>query len=124
MPDPVFASSFHAQVIELLREMAGSLSQSKAAILSSSLADLEFQTERQRLLCQRWAALRSLAQRLPVRIQATPDAATAVMETSQRLRIYASLVRRARRTVAIFCRVLATSGVTYSPPPGARLASP
>jgi len=121
---PLSASSLQANVLTLLREMAGSLSQSKAAILSSDLAGLEFQTERQRELCRRWTTLSSLAQPLAGRNALPDDLSAAALEAGRRLRAYAALLRRAKRTVGIFCRVLATSEVTYAPPPGSTPAKP
>jgi hypothetical protein len=107
--------------LALLREMAGSLAQAQAAVISSDLASLEYHTERQRLLCQQLQAL--YTQPIPSLPSSTPGDALspalseAETEVQRRLRVYGALLRRARRTVGIFCRVLATSGVTYIVPP-------
>jgi hypothetical protein len=104
------------QQLALLREMAGSLSQAKAAVLSSDLAEFESQTARQRSLCQQWNAL--LAHPAPdAGGDLLPELTMAASEVRQRLRLHSALLRRARRTNGIFCRVLATSGATYVVPP-------
>jgi hypothetical protein len=134
------ANDFLERQIALMRELAGSLERAQAAALNSNAGQLSAQTLRQQKLCEE---LRQLAGKFspehssPTAPMVTPihaaDAAT-LHSCSQRQqslltelrkigkrveglnRNYAALLRRARRTVDIFCRVLANSGVTYPPP--------
>jgi len=116
--------------IDLLRQLAHSLEQGQAAVLSSDLLEITHQTARQQELC---AELRQLppssAQTQPLWLPGglsplgrdgddalrneLAEVATKVAQLSRR---YEALLRRARRTVDIFCRVLAHSALTYPPP--------
>jgi hypothetical protein len=103
--------------LRLLHELAASLEGARAAVLRSDLAGLNSQTLRQREICE---ALRQF--------KVTPSGAgdrqdrlrreAADMEARvlQLNREYAALLARARRTVDIFCRLLASSNLTYLPP--------
>lgn len=126
--------------IALMRELAGSLERAQAAVLSSDIRQISAQTLRQQRLCeelQRQAGRMSRQNGLAVAPMATPTApvdAYPLLPTSARQRSllaelretgklverlnrdYAALLRRARRTVDIFCRVLASSAITYLPP--------
>ena len=101
-----------------LRELAVSLQQARAAVLSSDPRRLALETARQRELCaalgqspglgsctaeQRWNSL--LRETIELEIQ--------VFRLN---REYGALLARAQRTVKIFCRVLANSQATYLPP--------
>jgi len=132
--------------LALLRELAGSLQRAQAAVLSSDIGQMTAQTLRQQKLCeelQRHAGRMPCPNAVLVAPMATPTPPVDALplqplsarrrsllaelrETGklvERLnRDYAALLRRARRTVDIFCRVLASSAVTYLPP--ARPAQP
>jgi hypothetical protein len=126
------------QRIGLMRELGHSLEQARAAILNSDLAELGAQTMRQSELCERW---RLLVSKLSVDLSPPPTCAVPkshgaadpsnhserrrallveLAEVEARVNnlnlAYGALLRRARRTVDIFCRVLANSGVTYAQP--------
>ena len=120
----LFSSAALELHVALLREMADSLNQSQAALLSSDLAGFESHTERQRVLCRQWSALGSpIPTFASVGAEAnpfSPDLTDAVIQLRDGLRAYAALLRRARRTTGIFCRVLATAGATYVVPSGER----
>jgi hypothetical protein len=126
--------------IGLMRELANSLERAQAAVLNSDRVQLSRQTMRQRELCEQWRLLVSEFTRNvsvpPRRAHAVPNSHQAaelgptgerhralIVELAQieaRVahlnRAYGALLRRARRTVDIFCRVLANSGLTYSQP--------
>jgi hypothetical protein len=122
-------SSIHellAQRLALLGALADSLEEAQAALTTATPAKLDQHTARQRELCRQLCVLAS----------GIPDGAQAQMHsglandlqvTAQRVaalnRKYAALLRRRRRTVDIFCRVLASSGTTYpAPKPLSRLS--
>lgn len=124
--------------IGLIRELAGSLERAQAAVLNSDVAQICAQTILQQKLCGELQRLGKFSpEHSSLARMVTPahpaDAATLhplsqrqqsllteLRETGKRVerlnRDYAALLRRARRTVDIFCRVLANSGVTYLPP--------
>jgi len=126
--------------ISLMRELARSLECAQAAVLSSDPAELGAQTTRQRELCEQWrrgvsefprngsiSPRRRLAMansHEAVDLGPTGEAHRVLIaelsEVEGRVahlnRAYGALLRRARRTVDIFCRVLASSGPTYSQP--------
>jgi len=91
--------------IEVLQELADSLQHAHAAVLRSDLPQILNQTARQRELCARLGegSFRD-------------DWAEPIRKVAGLTRSYAALLRRARRTVDIFCRVLAHSALTYPPP--------
>jgi len=101
-----------------LRDLAGSLKSARAAVLHSDLAELRRQTDRQRELC---AGLRQLnprsssaaGERWHCLLQ---EASQLEMQVAHLNREYGFLLAHARRTVDIFCRVLANSEATYLPP--------
>jgi hypothetical protein len=109
-----------------LQELAHSLERAYAAVLDSDLAEIRRQTALQQELCS------SLRQRPvnPPEMRALSRGRSAagngdalaehLAEVERKVvqlnRKYAALLRRARRTVDIFCRVLATSALTYPPP--------
>jgi hypothetical protein len=93
-----------------VRELATSLEKSRRAVLHSDLKGLTLEIARQRELCsalsgqvQGESELRGLLSEL--------------QEASRANHRYAAVLTRARRTVDIFCRVLANSTVTYERPP-------
>ena len=104
--------------LSLLRELAGSLECAHAAVLGSDLAELTLQTVHQRELC---AALRQAEGVAP---SAAGERWNRLLQESTQMekrvahlnREYSALLARARRTVDIFCRVLANSEGTYLPP--------
>ena len=124
--------------IMLLRELVGSLERAQAAVLSSDAGYLNIQTLKQHALCgelRRWGSEPPLLASSHAQLVASTEAAATPMDPlaehprsllaelgelgkrAERLnREYAALLRRARRTVDIFCRVLASSGITYVPP--------
>lgn len=116
--------------IDRLRQIAHSLELAHAAVLGSDLREITRQTARQRELCAE-------IQQLPVNpLPATgpwlpegltpwlrdgndalgKELAATAKKVAQLNRRYEALLRRARRTVDIFCRVLAHSALTYPPP--------
>jgi hypothetical protein len=127
----------------LMRELANSLERARAAVLNSDPGQISAQTILQQELC---AELRRLAsaltpERVPSPAQCPHSMAGShaldtaegarlrarrrallveLAEVEQRVfhlnRAYGALLRRARRTLDIFCRVLGSSGVTYVPP--------
>lgn len=123
------------QRIELMRELSRSLEQAQAAILNSNVVELGAQTLRQREICERWRVLISsgaISSTNPAGGK-SHDMAKPASERDRRAALlvelaavearvknlnlaYGALLRRARRTVDIFCRVLSNSGVTYAPP--------
>lgn len=108
-----------SQRLVLLRQLAGSLEPAQAVLATTTTAKLDLHTARQQELCRE---LRALALRLPDGSRAqTPsrladDVQVAARQVADLNRKYAALLRRSRRTVDIFCRVLASSGTTYPPP--------
>jgi hypothetical protein len=124
-----------------MHELAASLERAQAAILHTDASQLSAQTKRQQELCEELRrlapesvpgkafplaeAVRSFARKpdiavLHPAIQRRQVLAVELAQVEAQVanlnRAYGSLLRRARRTVDIFCRVLANSGVTYLPP--------
>jgi hypothetical protein len=141
--DPSPLNEWLERRVGLMRELAGSLQRAHNAILHSDAAQLSAQTVRQQQLCEELRrlaaeltpgqtsstamAVRSIAQtHLPNTAALYPARErqrallTELLEIETRVgdlnRAYGALLRRARRTVDIFCRVLANSGATYLPP--------
>jgi hypothetical protein len=133
------ANDFLERQVALMRELAGSLERAQAAVVNSDVAQICAQTILQQKLCgelQQLAESVSPEHSSPAHmVPATQPADAATLhplaQRQQSLltelrkigkhveglnRDYAALLRRARRTVDIFCRVLANSGVTYLPP--------
>jgi hypothetical protein len=115
-------SSIHepqAQRLTLLRALADSLEQAQAGLATTTPATLDQHTAQQWDLCRR---LRALSPGPPDGGEAQTHAGLAgdLQQTARRVadlnRKYAALLRRRRRTVDIFCRVLASSGTTYPAP--------
>jgi len=101
-----------------LRELAASLANARRAVLHSDLAELTRQSVRQRELCTALVridpeALSSAAERCRGLLQESVQMARHVARLN---REYGALLARGRRTVDIFCRVLANSEATYLPP--------
>jgi hypothetical protein len=114
--------------IDLLRQLAQALELAHAAVVGSDLGEITRQTAHQRELCAKLRQLpadpvRTLASWFPGalvrdRNEAWGEELAAVATRVALLnRRYEALLRRARRTVDIFCRVLAHSALTYPPPP-------
>lgn len=101
-----------------LRELAASLESARTAVLHSDLRELTRQTVRQRELC---TALSRLDHEI---LSPTAEHRRGLLQQSLQIamhvaclnREYGALLARARRTVDIFCRVLANSEATYLPP--------
>ena len=118
----VEASSTHelmSQRLMLLRQLAGSLEQTQASLVTTTPAKLDFHTARQQELCRELRALTvgfmdGLHAQTPSRL--ADDVQAAARQVADLNRKYAALLRRKRRTIDIFCRVLASSGTTYPEP--------
>jgi hypothetical protein len=115
-----------AQRLALLGALADSLEEAQAALTTATPAKLDQHTARQRELCRQ---LCGLASGVPDGGQAQMHSGLAndLQATARRVadlnRKYAALMRRRRRTVDIFCLVLASSGTTYpAPKPLSRLS--
>ena len=133
----------HRRRLDLMRELAHSLALAQAAVVRSDLRDMQCQTAQQQRLCEQLSQLGQLAsptefssaRRAPAALAGwtlCEGAASALagerwgalleeltqveLQVAGLNRAYGALLRRASRTVEIFCRVLATSGVTYGPP--------
>jgi hypothetical protein len=129
--------------VGLMRELAHCLERAQAAVLNSDSRQMSAQTTRQRELCEqlRRQASELMPEQVPSPVSAASSIAGSPVPGSADLRparlrrrallgelaeveaqvahlnrAYGALLRRARRTVDIFCRVLANSGVTYVPP--------
>jgi len=106
----------------MLNSLAVSLEQARTAVLESDIETLRQETARQQEIC---VGLR----RLPAPILPWPSlpAAQRTVELKEKIRqvetqvaqlnrVYGALLRHARRTVDIFCRVLTSAALTYTPP--------
>lgn len=106
--------------LELLRALADSLQPAESLRAMASGERLLQHSARQRELCrelhalvERWAGGAGEAG------EGAEDLQEAVRRVRELNRNYAALLRRRRRTVDIFCRVLASAGTTYPAPPAA-----
>ena len=106
--------------LTLLRELTESLARAQAAVVKSDLRDLRRQTERQAELCRQLSSLptpltngSSAAMRWGELVGQIRQAELALADLN---RVYGALLRRARRTVDVFCRLLTDSAITYAPP--------
>jgi len=108
-----------------LRELAQSLERAQAALRARDLPGIRRQTALQHDLCARLRQLPGTPAPSPKSPQVPRenggadgerDLAEAARTVAQLNRSYSALLRRSRRTVDIFCRVLATSALTYPPP--------
>jgi hypothetical protein len=126
--------------LTLLRELSDALAQGQAALLASDLEGFDREITRQQDLCLELLHLQSLMEGRslagtrgrapspegPAQNGHLPDDARslALRQAERRLwhqaLLYAAVLRRTGRTVAIFCRVLANSGTTYAAPAGGR----
>ncbi|HUI77601.1 MAG TPA: hypothetical protein VLY24_06780 [Bryobacteraceae bacterium] len=103
----------------LLRGLADSLEQAQAALAGITPETLDHHTARQRELCRESCALAAAAPvELQIRMPAglDDDVQVAARRVADLNRFYGALLRRRRRTVDIFCRVLRSSGTTYPAP--------
>jgi phage I-like protein len=120
-PSPASSSipELLSQRLALLRALADSLEEAQAALATTAPGKLDQHSARQRELCRRLCAL---ATGFPdgAKDRTHDGLANDLQETARRVanlnRRYAALLRRRRRTVEIFCRVLASSGTTYPEP--------
>lgn len=107
------------QRLGLLHALADSLEQAQAALATVTPEKLDHHTARQEELCRQ---LHALAAGLPNHANDRPDAGLAddLQGAARRVaeldRRYGALLRRRRRTVDIFCRVLTNAGTTYPAP--------
>ena len=121
--EPSSAYELLEQQLTLWRSLAVSLEHARKAVLQSNLEVLRFQTARQQEICE---GLRRLEKSKPLGGHPIPpgERRKSLEEELQRVEAqvahlnlaYGALLRRARRTVGIFCRVLASAAVTYTPP--------
>lgn len=139
--DPASAHEFLERRLALMRELAESLARAQAAVARADAGQMNAQTMQQRRICEELrrltvefgaARVSGEASATDLRAQSSPAAALGEAyerwralkgelakveaEVAQLNRNYSALLRRARRTVDIFCRVLANSGITYVPP--------
>jgi|ERR1051326_5268752 hypothetical protein len=121
----VAKSGWLDQRVELLQQLADSLQAAQAALVRNDLPELRGETSRQERLClelsQSQAALslesESTSSDTERHRKDVQDELMRMEREIMRLnRIYGALLRRAGRTVNIFCRVLAASSPTYAVP--------
>lgn len=86
-----------------------SLDQARQAVARNDLVDLKLETARQHNLTREVSTLIGSS-------KLTDELKQIELRVRSLNREYAAMLRRARRTVDIFCRLLADSSVTYSPP--------
>jgi flagellar biosynthesis/type III secretory pathway chaperone len=103
-----------------MRELASVIEHAQAAVIMRNLGEIERLTARQRTLCDLLRAPEAQTRFHgcdSLRHSALADQLVAAGKQVRDLNLaQAALLRRARRTVNIFCRVLASSAVTYTPP--------
>ena len=119
--------------VRSLEELGDSLERAHAAVVGSDLAEIRRQTARQEELCGKLSRFRresaaASASTIPSETRAgkvvmPEDLAAVESRVADLNRRYEALLRRARRTVDIFCRILANSALTY-PPPRAQASAP
>ena len=128
-PDPAsrdLANQVLAARCGWLRDLADSLELASAALIHQNLGALRYQTGRQQDICRNLLQSGALAPpdlslRDPgMQPELQREMAQLANLVARRNRTYAALLRRARRTVNIFCRVLEHAAVTY-PEPGQAL---
>lgn len=103
-----------------MHSLAASLGQARIAVLQSDLARLRRETGCQQEICTRlrqipllpWPTLPAAERALRLK----EDIRQVEIQVTHLNLAYGALLRRARRTVDIFCRVLASTALTYSPP--------
>jgi flagellar FlgN protein len=139
--------------LALMRALADSLERAQTAVAQSNLVEITGHTARQRELCAAVRQLESEARQFVadaaiadetrpqnIRTRQSQSGVSPLMQqrwnavaeelseleirVGQLNRIYGALLRRARRTVDIFCRVLASSAVTYAAPRAAPAPMP
>jgi hypothetical protein len=119
--------------VNLLRQLADSLRRSHAALLTPDYNEIPVQTKAQQYLCQELGQLARIppSETVPQLAIFANTRQKALVNELQGLqaqvadlnRRYAALLRRAQRTVQIFCRVLENSGLTYVAPATARISA-
>ena len=133
-------SSHHLQLLEQrissMQALGKTLELTQAAVAQRDLSVLEQQTRRQREICQ---SLRANAENLAGSLKpAAGEEAGSEFASRRRMlreqlaavenhirelnRSYAALLRRAKRTIDIFCRLLASSEQTYAVPAALKTA--
>jgi hypothetical protein len=107
------------QRLELLRALADSLEEAQAGLATTTPERLDQQTARQREICCQLGALAGGVGEewgIPTDARLADDLQETARRVAELNRFYGALLRRRRRTVDIFCRVLASSGTTYPAP--------
>jgi porphobilinogen deaminase len=120
--------------LALMQQLAEELKQGQIAIIARDLVQIECHTASQNRLCgalrelekeQAWREETEMAGQIkndsaPAGCQqAIGQLAEVENQVAYLGRVHASLLRRAQRTVSVFVRLLASSGVTYEPPEAA-----
>jgi hypothetical protein len=118
--------------VNLLRQLADSLQRAHTALLTPDYTEIPMQTKAQQYVCQELSRLASsqacdAASQLGIPANARQKVLASELQGLQARvaylnRRYAALLRRAQRTVNIFCRVLQNSGVTYVAPATTRIS--
>jgi hypothetical protein len=127
--------------LTLMRELASSLERAYAAVAKADLGAMSSETANEETLCEQLCQIiprlpqslstatearktrtgpeqlpegpSSACERWSILLRHLKDVETRIAQLN---RAYGALLRRARRTVDIFCRVLAHSGITYPSP--------
>lgn len=121
--------------IELMRQLAGSLTEAQAAVLALDAAALETATRHQQQLCQQLRALADIPQTAcseshetgldqpPEIMESAPrqrwntllaELAAVQADVRRQNRVHAALLNRARRSTALLANILASVAGSYS----------
>lgn len=118
-----FAPAVQQSRLTLLRELAASLAHAQALLLASDLENFDNQIAWQQQLCEQLRSAHAWSLELNRGSAGSPpddelgrEIQSAGAQVLCNAQIYAAVLKRARRTVGIFCRVLANSGATYVAP--------
>jgi len=106
--------------LELFRELAASLERAQRAVMASKVEQMIRETSRQQEICGELRARRDDKPGTAFTGSSRgAELAGELMRIEKRVaelnRLYAALLRRARRTAEIFCRAMASSALTYDP---------
>lgn len=101
--------------LRLLRALYESLSLAQAHLVALDLENFERQTGCQQQMCRELRAWPAAAAP-PLGAGQRQELRELQAQLSQQCRVHSAFLRRSRRTIDIFCRVLASSGVTYARP--------
>jgi len=122
MPPSPFATV--APPLDLLAALADSLEQAYLDLMSATPAELDRHTVRQMELCRHLPTPGANASSPQFPPALASDLQIHLARVARANRKYAALLRRRRRTVDIFCRVLVSSGTTYPAPKTAASPKP